>query len=254
MPLLRSNAVSVSQLPPSRPPTLRLFQTLARPPVVSQPIGPVKNEEIEARMVAVVNADGKLSPPTSLQEALNQVDRRTHHLIQMSAETEEQPAVCKVISKKDLYRREKERKKQKSRAKMNQWKQLEINWGTSKNDLKQKYAKVKEIFDKGKGVEIVLLPKKRTQQATQEQAVNLLRAVKLAIIELDGKEVKPMDGVLLGDLRLFAAKASEAELAARRAAQQAMRPEREQEEQMKEDNEPSSTDTLETTTMANGEG
>ncbi|KAI5292745.1 hypothetical protein KEM52_006100 [Ascosphaera acerosa] len=154
--------------------------------------GPPKNDEIQATLVCVVNAEGRLDPPMTLRQALARIDLKTHLLLQMSPQTAEQPAVCKVASKAALYRREKEKRRQQKASRATAWKQLEINWGTGKHDLKQKFAKAREFVEHGRNVEIILQPKKRAQQATRDQATSLLREVKLQIIRMGGKETKPM--------------------------------------------------------------
>ncbi|KAI5297833.1 hypothetical protein KEM56_004509, partial [Ascosphaera pollenicola] len=141
-------------------------------------------------------------------DALGLVDRKTQRLVQMSAETEEQPAVCKILSKKDLYEQKKAKKKR-AFEKSNVWKQLEINWGISSHDLKHRLKKVKEFIDKGKSVEIVLLPKRKALPASQQQATDLLKEVKRAIIAIGGTESRKMNGALLGDLHLFVEKSKD---------------------------------------------
>lgn len=190
------------------------------------------NERIQARFVQIVNQEGRLDEPMYLHDALQLIDQKTQKLVQMSPETEEQPAVCKILNKRDLYQQEKLKKKRQS-ARANTSKQLEINWGISKHDLKHRLKKAKEFIDKGKSVEIVLLPKKKALPATQQQATELLKEVKLAIIDMGGKESRKMDGALLGDLHLFVEKSKDPSVQQQQPQQQ----EEPQQEQVMAENE-----------------
>lgn len=222
-----------SQRPSQLPSAQRLLQTSARLSASLPPQdGPPMNERIQARFVQIVNQEGRLDEPMYLHDALQLIDQKTQKLVQMSPETEEQPAVCKILNKRDLYQQEKLKKKRQS-ARANTSKQLEINWGISKHDLKHRLKKAKEFIDKGKSVEIVLLPKKKALPATQQQATELLKEVKLAIIDMGGKESRKMDGALLGDLHLFVEKSKDPSVQQQQPQQQ----EEPQQEQVMAENE-----------------
>ncbi|KAI5310787.1 hypothetical protein KEM55_002062 [Ascosphaera atra] len=172
--------------------------------------GPPRDNDIKARLVRVVNEDGKLNEPVFLHEALAPVDREKECLVQMVAETEDSPAVVKVFSKDELVEKYDRKKKGGGGS---SWKQLELNWGIEAHDLQHRLKKIEEFIELGKSVELILMPKKKKKPATREQAFWLVKEVKLGIKQMKGKEIKPMEGALLGELRIFAKKKNAAEVA-----------------------------------------
>lgn len=160
------------------------------------------DEYIPSQWVQLVNSDKKLDPPINLHGALQTFDRSVFALVQMAAGSEVRPPVCKVQTWEEIEERRKERAKPAKEPS----KQLELNWGINDHDLEHRLRKLQQFLEKGKQVEILLLPKKKKKAATKEQAMHVLRQVKSAIIQMGGIEWKSMSGSLLGVLTLFVKK------------------------------------------------
>lgn len=164
------------------------------------------DEDIPSDWVQIVNAERKLDPPLRLFLALRTFDRSNNALVQMAPKTADRPAVCKVMTLEEVEERRKERERAHAKPVKEPSKQLEFNWGIEDHDLEYRLKKLQQFLDKGKQVEILLLPKRKKKLATKEQAIHVLRRVKAAIIQSGGMEWKNMSGSLLGVLTLFVRK------------------------------------------------
>ncbi len=83
-------------------------------------------------------------------------------------------------------------------------KTIELNWAIDRNDLSHRIAKMKVFLGKGYRVEVVLAPKKKGRRATDEDADQVMRRIKEAVGEVSGaKEIKPMEGKILGTTTLY---------------------------------------------------
>lgn len=159
-----------------------------------------KDEDIPAQRVQMVNETGALEPPISLRDALVSFDRSSHFLLQVAPETYERPAICKIKNKREVKDREKQKAKQ---AKSQVPKQIELNWGIDQHDLSHRLKQMHSFLEKGRKVECTLLRKPRKKPATLDQARDLLQKVKQYISDIGATETKPMDGKLLGHLKLI---------------------------------------------------
>lgn len=112
------------------------------------------------------------------------------------------PPICKIIDKKEMYNKEKERKKKlKSSATS---KTIELNWALDGNDLKHRIVRMQEFLGKGYKLEVVLAPKRKGRVATEEEAEELLRNIRAAVEEVKGsRETATMSGTLLATATLF---------------------------------------------------
>ena len=164
------------------------------------------DEEIESRIVYVVEDDGHLSAePRTRFDILNRIDRKTHRLVQVSDDAPEQTdgvPICKIMSKMDMFKTEDRKKKQmKERKKISKlvtdMKSLEMNWAIDKNDLKYRMDKMKAFLAEGRRVEIVLAAKKKGRKATTEECQSVLSEITAAAESVPGvKQFRPLDGNL----------------------------------------------------------
>ncbi|KAK2813431.1 hypothetical protein FQN50_000747 [Emmonsiellopsis sp. PD_5] len=171
---------------------------------------PIKDEQITARRIQIVDEAGGLQPPMLLRDALGSFDRGTHFLVQVAPETAVRPAVCKITSKESLRERLRAKAKPVKPA-GHATKQLELNWGIEEHDLAHRLKLVQSYFDKGKKVEFILLKKdKKKKPATPEKARELVRTIKTKLVEMGAVETKKMEGALLGRFTIYAEKPQEA--------------------------------------------
>jgi translation initiation factor IF-3 len=161
-----------------------------------------RDRAIEARYVRIPQPDGKLSAPEPLRSALLRVRTGTEHLVQISKVDDEGTAICRITTIAELLqqKRDKERvqKEQKKSMKQSIPKQIELNWAIGPNDLEHKLAQLQGFINEGKKVEVVLANKKRQRQATPEEGMEVLRKVREKLAEVDGKEIKQMQGGQVG--------------------------------------------------------
>ncbi|TVY53334.1 Translation initiation factor IF-3 [Lachnellula cervina] len=163
------------------------------------------NDEISARSITLVTADGKLSAPQNTRSVLSSLDQKTHVLTMVVEGTEEEPPICKVLNRAELYAAEKERRKRKkdegkgkSRSK-----ELEMNWAIEKGDEKTKMRKLVEWVGRGWKVEVTLAKKRKGRVAGEEECEALVGRLKGVLAEGGGKEFKPAEGKVGGVLTIY---------------------------------------------------
>ncbi|KAH8599818.1 hypothetical protein B0O99DRAFT_480932, partial [Bisporella sp. PMI_857] len=161
-----------------------------------------RNEEIRDRNIILVQEDGKLSNVLNTRRVLSDIDLKTHMLVIVQpGEDLRDPPICKILDKKEMYQREKAKKKS---SKFNSnpaatKKTIELNWALEKNDLNHRILRMKEFLAKGYKLEVGLAPKRRGKQATVEEAQELIKKIQKAVEEVEGsKQIQPMQGKLLG--------------------------------------------------------
>jgi translation initiation factor IF-3 len=145
--------------------------------------GPLRDEEIQHRMVQLVDGEtGKLLPLTSLQELLRGINRTTH-FVELVSETPS--PIVKIISKKELFDRARQAKlAAKAKGKAPEHKELQMTWGVASADLGHKLKKARQEIEKGNRVDIIYAPKKgqpvpapAAREARVEETVELLKDV-----------------------------------------------------------------------------
>ena len=163
----------------------------------------VKDDDIDAPAgVQMVQADGKLGPVQHLLSALRNVNGEGEHLVQVSPPDENRPtAVVRVFKRADLIRQkvEKEKvvKKQKKSVKDRAPKQMELNWAIGPHDLEIKLGQLESFLEKGKTVEIILAAKRKQRKASPEEGEDVLNKLRERLVNVDAREIKPMDGQVL---------------------------------------------------------
>lgn len=152
------------------------------------------DENIQAPFVQLVNAQGKLEPPTTLRDALNSFERPGNYLLQVSPGSFGKPPICKVINRKEKYQHERSMVKDKQAKKRAEPKKLELNWAIDHHDLSHRLKQLANFLDKGRKVDIALVKKKGKRWPTKDETQHVMDSVKRAIEEAGAVEHKPMEG------------------------------------------------------------
>ncbi|KAL8715292.1 MAG: hypothetical protein Q9225_006436 [Loekoesia sp. 1 TL-2023] len=201
------------------------FRRLQSPPQ-PQATGNPRDEAIGPQhlRVQVVDRDGVISPPSTLQDALASIDRKVDFLVHVgdkvhpryadeSGPKEGEPdlrpriPVCKIINKGQFRLAEATKLKAKKDASA-LGKEVEIHWTMAPHDLKHRLERLKTFLDQGRRVEVVFGKKRKgwkdKKDVTDEEAKYLLRQIRDSVAEVEGaKEWKEMAGVLKGQLVMF---------------------------------------------------
>lgn len=153
----------------------------------------LRNENIHANVVQVVNDDGRLGPPQHLQDVLESLDRSKFSLIQVSPGQPHKPPVCKIVNKVALQEQERVKAKAAHSLKTSV-KQLEMNWAITAHDLSHRLKQLTAFLDKGRKVEITLTRKKGKRPPTVEEVKQVMDSVMQAMKEANAMLVKPIEG------------------------------------------------------------
>ena len=166
-----------------------------------------QDEAIQAYRVLVVQSDGTLGEPISLQDALNarKVDeggRRLDLLRQVSPpdQTRIYP-ICRYVNIKENREKSVSLKKT-ARAHKTHNKQLALNWTIGENDLEHRIRRLGGFLEKGNQVEVVLGSMQRRGWMRKrpddlEKAQALVKKIRDAALSVKGaKEKQKMQGIL----------------------------------------------------------
>lgn len=182
--------LSQARLYHATPPSLAVARSR---PSTADPGSQLKDEDIRADIIQVVNEQGSLDPPARLRDVLKSFDRREHYLIQVSPTLRDRPTVCKIVSR--VAMREQERAKAKAvQATKVSSKQIELNWAINAHDLAHRLKQLTTFLDKGRKVEIILTRKKGKRHPTVEEIKHLMDSVIETVKEANALQVKPMEG------------------------------------------------------------
>ena len=147
--------------------------------------------------------------PRTRYDVIREVDRTTHRLVQIPGAERDGLPVCKIVSKKEEYEREKRLKqdakdKKKAEAASKSTKTLELNWAVDQNDLGHRLDKMSEFLAEGRKVEIILASKKKGRKATPAECQDVLKRIRETVDGVSGaKEAKSMEGKLGGFATMF---------------------------------------------------
>ena len=164
------------------------------------------DDRIEASWVQVRQEDATLARPTRLETLLNDI-APTEVVLELSPQGQfPDTAVVRVVPRDQLLKevadKESALKEIQKKSKQLKPKQLELNWAISGHDFEIKLAQMADFLDKGKKVEILLAPKRRQRRATPEEAQQVMDKLRDKIDEIGAKEVKTMEGALMGQATL----------------------------------------------------
>jgi translation initiation factor IF-3 len=171
-----------------------------------------RNEEIKDFTVQVVCEDNTITRPLKTQPLLASLNLNAYYLTVVQLGEPGVPPLCRIQSRKELYRREKEKKKKKkesAKASSKVVKEMELNWALERNDLAHRLVMLRGFLAKGFKVEITLAGRKKkvktARQASEEEAKELIMRIREAIEEVDGaKETQPLQGAFPAAVKMFA--------------------------------------------------
>ncbi|CAG8456981.1 1650_t:CDS:1 [Paraglomus brasilianum] len=125
----------------------------------------LRDEEINARQIRFVNAEGRMEGARSLSEVLMSMDRNKYWLVEVSRDPDDPTVpICKLVDKKAEYEKIKAQKlKNKPRSAANICKELVMTWNVSDHDFKRKLEQAQEFLDKGNRVRLSIKPKGRVR-------------------------------------------------------------------------------------------
>ncbi|KAL2006002.1 hypothetical protein VTN00DRAFT_9656 [Thermoascus crustaceus] len=155
--------------------------------------GPVRDEDIRAQFVQIVNENGGLDPPARKIDVLRSIQRPEYSLVQVSPGTDDRPPVCKILSRQFLKEQERAKAKAAHATKI-ATKQIELNWAIDNHDLSHRLKQLVSFLDKGRKVEIILTRKKGKRAPTAEEVKNLMDNVLETIKEANATQIKGMEG------------------------------------------------------------
>ncbi|KAF8854717.1 hypothetical protein BDZ45DRAFT_627397 [Acephala macrosclerotiorum] len=164
-----------------------------------------RDDEIKSWSVQLVTEDGKLQEPRSTMAILDSLDRKKDSLVVVKEGEPGVPPICKIMNKLTMREAEKARRKAEKKGGVTV-KTMELNWAIDGNDLGHRLTKLKEFLGKGQRVEVLLASKRKGKgrKATTEEAMGVIRKIRGAMREVEGaKEMKPMEGKVLGTATLF---------------------------------------------------
>lgn len=221
IPLLWAPAFASHQAHPSSPPSLTSHTTI-RTKVYKKDIARhaltdhyVLDSAIRSPHINFVDDNGIFHPNMPIADALFRVNQLTHYLVQVTPGAVDEYGrqdpndlpTCRMVTKMAL-REQHQRKLELARRQAKGIsagptpKNLELNWAIAGGDLKHRLGKLHEFLREGRKVEVLLAPKKKGRQGTEEEANNLVKAVRDAVLDCKGaKEVKS-EGAIGGVLTL----------------------------------------------------
>jgi len=154
---------------------------------------PAINEEIEAKEVRLINADGSQAGIVSLDDALQTARSQSLDLVAMAADAD--PIVCKIMDYgKHLFEAKKAKAAAKKKQKQQQIKEMKFRPGTEEGDYKIKLRAVTRFLESGDKAKISLRYRGR-EMAHQELGMEMLKRIETDLEELAVVEQYPkMEG------------------------------------------------------------
>ena len=151
------------------------------------------NENISAREVRLIGADGEQIGIVSIDEALRIADEAKLDLVEISADA--QPPVCKVMDYgKHLFEKKKLANEAKKNQKQIQIKEIKFRPGTEEGDYQVKLRNLVRFLTDGDKAKISLRFRGR-EMAHQELGMELLKRVEADLAEYGTVEQHPkMEG------------------------------------------------------------
>nr|WP_281175826.1 translation initiation factor IF-3 [Catenovulum maritimum] len=147
------------------------------------------NEEIDAKEVRLILADGEQRGVVSLQEAMNAADDAKLDLVEISPNAA--PPVCKVMDYgKFLYEKSKSVKEQKKKQKQIQVKEIKFRPGTDIGDYQVKLRNLTRFLEDGDKAKVTIRFRGR-EMAHQEIGIEMMNRVKDDLAEIANVESFP---------------------------------------------------------------
>ena len=151
------------------------------------------NENISAREVRLIGADGEQVGIVSIDEALRIAEEAKLDLVEISADAV--PPVCRIMDYgKHLFEKKKQVAAAKKNQKQIQVKEVKFRPGTEEGDYQVKLRNLVRFLENGDKAKVTLRYRGR-EMAHQEIGMELLKRVEADLAELGGVEQFPkMEG------------------------------------------------------------
>lgn len=115
-----------------------------------------RDKEIEARVVQLVDPEGKLCPAEPLQAVLDRIKPRTHFVELVQHD----PPIVKIVSRAEEHAARKVQK-ERMRASKSELKEIQMTWSVAESDVAHKLKKARSELLDGNLVDIAIAPKSR---------------------------------------------------------------------------------------------
>lgn len=147
------------------------------------------NEEITAKEVRLIDAEGEQAGIVSTRDAQNMADEAGLDLVEISPNAE--PPVCKVMDYgKFLFEKAKIQKEQKKKQKQIQVKEVKFRPGTDVGDYQVKLRSLRKFLEGGDKAKVTIRFRGR-EMAHQEIGIDLLNRIKTELEEIASVESFP---------------------------------------------------------------
>ncbi|KZN33231.1 translation initiation factor IF-3 [Pseudoalteromonas luteoviolacea] len=147
------------------------------------------NDEITAKEVRLIDAEGEQAGIVSLRDALAQAENAGLDLVEISPNAE--PPVCKVMDYgKFVFEKAKLQKEQKKKQKQIQVKEIKFRPGTDEGDYQVKLRNLRKFLEGGDKAKITIRFRGR-EMAHQEIAIDMLNRLKADLEEIAQVESFP---------------------------------------------------------------
>ncbi|CCU75079.1 hypothetical protein BGHDH14_bgh01530 [Blumeria hordei DH14] len=159
-----------------------------------------RNLEIKSELVWLIDEMGEVVGPLEPSRILKNFDFQNKSFVTVSENYGEdgQYPLCKIMDRAVVRRSELAALRNKQKKKQIQTKTIELTWVVEPHDLETKLRRMKEFLLKGSRVKILVKPKKKGKVIAVPDAENILQRIKDSVNEVGGKEMKPLEGQVLG--------------------------------------------------------
>ncbi|MCH9797336.1 MAG: translation initiation factor IF-3 [Porticoccus sp.] len=151
------------------------------------------NEEIEAKNVRLIDANGEQAGLVSIEDALEQSQIAGLDLVEISPDAE--PPVCKIMDYgKKLFEVKKQKAVQRKKQKNTQVKEMKFRPGTDTGDYEIKLRNMTRFLENGDKAKVTLRFRGR-EMAHQELGMQMLKRIEVDLDEIGTVEQFPkMEG------------------------------------------------------------
>ena len=151
------------------------------------------NEEIEAKNVRLIDANGEQAGLVSIEDALEQSQIAGLDLVEISPDAE--PPVCKIMDYgKKLFEVKKQKAVQRKKKKKTKVKEMKFRPGTDTGDYEIKLRNMTRFLENGDKAKVTLRFRGR-EMAHQELGMQMLKRIEVDLDEIGTVEQFPkMEG------------------------------------------------------------
>jgi len=151
--------------------------------------GPRVNEDIKARSICVVDAEGNMSEPMTVREGIEMAAEVGLDLVEVAPNAE--PPVCKLIDYgKFKYEQSKKQNEAKKKQKVIEVKEIKLRPNIDTHDYNVKLRAAQKFLGGGDKVKVTLRFRGR-EMAHQDIGMAVLERMKSELAELSKVELQP---------------------------------------------------------------